>query len=301
MTDYEKKILDIMAKMKNRKDINNYARFSIESNDGLIELFLLLGADPNIGLEYKLNRMENDQVKLFYEYGAEIRENHMKMCIQQENVEIIEFLLEKGFKIDESHLRDAIKHNSKEMVELLLPHIEKIEDSIIQDAIVTSLEMVKLLLPKLGNKFPENSFYDGMNIWGKLMTLPNDVLEYILSSEHDKAEVLSEVINSKKNKGIDLAIFEILIYSYREADYDRIKLLIPYMDRIKSRFPVKLSTVEFYGILQKCTSVELNRMLILLKQNGLLMEKWGKADDYIIEEFHKKATDETLKILGIKK
>ncbi|MCI8291799.1 MAG: hypothetical protein HFJ25_06125 [Clostridia bacterium] len=277
----------------NQKALNEHLLLSTELNNGLLELYLMLGADPNTNnneaMKTSVKKGNLNNIKLLHKYGADIEVDLME-SIQQNELELVEYFFKSGAKVKESYLNIAIRKYNYDMVKLILKYGKTVSKSHMQTAVCYSMDMVNLLFPYTGNMFPEGTFDDGESEYGYITVIPADVLKYVL--EH----VICNLRYS--NHIISYALGNCI----RQGCYERVEILVNYskkyglLSKLKDTRGRDLSFFE--TIVNVKNTQEFNKIIAIMKENGILSNylPLNAATERYIYEI---GTIETLQIYGV--
>lgn len=289
----------------NQEAIKKHFLISACADDGLMEMFLILGADPDANNKQAMQKFVNEgnleRIKLLRKYGADINVN-LDAPIKANNLAVVKYMLEEGAEV--KYCLAETKQESIEMTELILKHNRCVTDSDMEVAIFISVDMIKLLLPYVKNRFPERTFHEGMYYWGKIHLLPTDVLEYILYVQQNEPDKLEEIMEQEDLEQFIYQVSYALKLSITEADYSRIKLIINYLENKEWFIGCESSMVSDLGENAKCSG-KLNEILYFLKEKGVLQKVLPKKKfsgfhfENFLEPLYRNSSIETLEILGI--
>lgn len=285
----------------NQEAIEKHFLLSVTDNDGLMELYLILGVDPNANNKEAMQKLVNagnlERIKLLRKYGGDINVD-LENPINALDITVVSYMLSAGGEVKDKYLMRAIQTKNIEMTRLILKYNRTVTDHEMQLAIFVSVDMIKLLLPYTDNKFPEETFHDGDSHWGYIPDLPNNVLKYILYVRENEPDKFAEIDKETNSREFIFYLEESLKRSIEAANYPRIKLIANYfgdeLQKITFVDPVCLC----HDLVNSVKSAEkLNEILYFFKERGILQKviPIEECIKYICE----KGSIETLKIFDI--
>lgn len=288
--------------------VNQHFLLSIEKDDEMLEMYLILGADVNIeknkAMQYFVDCGNLEKIKRLRKYNPDLDVN-LTEAIKAHNVEIVDYMLEAGSRVNPSYLNTAISVKDEEMIKLLLKYNAKVTDGVMRKAFYTSVEIVKMLLPYTGGKLPEQTFYNGDSIWGDVEFLPAESLVYLMDELDKESNILSEIFNNKYHSliTVDYYLGGALLFNIGSASYEDIKLVVEKfeeqhknLDEISTSYADKIRE----NLLKNVKNIEeLNKIFLYLKEKGILTKVGIEDLTFYGASTYRICTLETLKILGL--
>lgn len=130
---------------------------SSREDDGLMEVYLVLGADPNANnneaMKAAVASGNLDRVKMLYKYKASLNVE-LSEAIRKGYIDVARFMFEKGAKLEQGYLQCAIESKSCEMVDLIMKQGDvEVTETDVYRAIETSALVAKKLLSYKGGGF----------------------------------------------------------------------------------------------------------------------------------------------------
>lgn len=288
--------------------VNQHFLLSIEKDDELLELYLILGADVNIennkAMKHFVDIGNLEKIKMLQKYNADLNVDLTK-AIKAHNVELVDYLLDAGSPIAPSYLNTAISVEDKKIIQSLLEHGDEVSYLNMKKAFYTSIEIVKMLLPYTDGKLPERTFDNGDCIWGNVEGLPAESLVYLMDVLDKESHILSNILDSKclTVKVLDRCLGGAVLFNIGSASYEDIKLVIEKYEEKNKNFD-KVSTIYANliqeNLLKNVKNIEeLNKILLYLKEKGLLSAVGIKDLKFYWSSTYRICTLETVKILDL--
>lgn len=284
--------------------LNRYFIESVENEDVMSEIFLDLGADPNVfnnaAMKAAVDKGNLERVKMLQGYGAEINV-YLGYAIRGNYYDTVEYLLSQGVKVDEGYIRTAIKAHNIDMFDLLLKYstVLSFDGYAMQNAATTDLYFLKEILNYTNQRFLKGTFEDEESEWGKLIVLPADVLKFVLECKENSPEMFSEISPNNFETEFGRYLYLTLKKAVFYANRREIDIIIDYVTRNPGNtagWPLHL--IDFDEISSRCNSAEdINYILRLSKENEVF-RKYIRDKKVRISDF-KNVNMETLKLLGI--
>lgn len=290
--------------------INQHFLLSIENDDELMELYLLIGANPNVNNNQAMSSMAKignlNAIKLLHEYGGDVNID-LTEAIKENQLEVVKYMFEQGAEMRPSYLEDAILTQNCDMIQLQLDHNAKVTDVEMRKAVFRSVEIVKQLLPYTGEKFPAETFHNGDRVWGYIEDLPYEGFAFVLDILETRPDIMSYIIAREDrtyNRGSSKKELKFLIGNafnrfIENANYEAIQFLVQFYQRNNMSFNRAWNNNICNELLKNSESLEeLGNILNLLKKHGIWKEitKYSKFSNW---DVYKDATIEKLKILDI--